>query len=208
MYSRSYSRSLPRILQSNPLIGTHKPPGGKSLFLDAQKYNLLTLDVVKAALSGKTFQLTGTPDNALKANRRMFAQYIQDGIYLNNLGSGGTTVVPSLSPLFLMIFARMNADVKEQKVAKAIVKMLELEPNCGWKQYEHFHAHWEMLYRILFHGKMTSIMEHYHISQNNVPGQCFSNFKNRSWVIQAATLPLVSTSYKQQSQWRSQDFVK
>jgi len=131
------------------------------------KYNLLTLKLIKPALKGKLVSITDTPDG-LKSYR----DYLSMGFYLNSSDGAASHFVPRLSPLLLMIFAEHHAKSEvrssEHECAKVLLSMLQLEPKFTWQQYEQFHVHWEVLYRILFHGEIHTLSSLYHSGAKNL----------------------------------------
>jgi len=63
--------------------------------------------------------------------------------------------------MFMFAKKHLSATVSGQgeayAVARAIMAMLDLEPNFTWQQYEQFHAHFEILKRTLFSGTLVTV---------------------------------------------------
>lgn len=121
----------------------------------------LTIDLIKSALRGTEITPSDSPDS-----HKSYREYLSMGIYLNSV-KGEEKFVPRLSPLLLMLFAEREtgpyADktTSSYKCARVLLAMLELEPNFDDQQYEKFHAHWEVLYRILFSGEVRNLSSLY-----------------------------------------------
>ena len=103
-----------------------------------------------------------------------------------------TQFIPILAPLQLIAFAENFIEIKdteEKQIADHLLRMLELEPNFGWHEYERFHAEWEALYRLLCCGEVISLQEIYRkklmknpsfIAKNKVVKQLDHQFSNIS----------------------------
>ena len=79
-----------------------------------RKYSLLTIPLIKAALSGYGVRLNDSPDG-----KQTYAQYLEQGIYLNTSKESDEEYlcfIPRISPLQLLLFARANINCANDSV--------------------------------------------------------------------------------------------
>ena len=119
----------PLLLFGNPQAGVGQVPRGARLLLIKlfagevdEKYSLLTIPLIKAALSGYHVSLDESPDG-----KQTYAQYLEQGIYLSTSQEGDgkcSGFVPSVSPLQLQLFARRSIRHAEDSVVYILLSLL------------------------------------------------------------------------------------
>jgi len=125
-------------------------------------FPVLSYAVVRPALVGDKVALDLSPIPG-----KTYRELIADGVYINVLSIQKKKFIPLLSPIQLIKWAndhepgRQKAKSTEEQVAYCILQMLQLEANFGWKEYEKFHAQWEVMIRYLLGGESWSLMEIY-----------------------------------------------
>jgi len=124
----------------------------KRPFIDAP------VEVVAAALQPRLVSIQE------KIAGKTILEYISDGALLNTT-KGESDFIPHLSPVYLMQWATRKikalgeyfellhagdeGPLKAIQIAFCLDKMLGLETNFNWPQFEEFHVYWELLHRIL-----------------------------------------------------------
>jgi len=121
----------------------------------------LTLPLVLCALRNEPVALDFKPINSAYSIR----QYIRDGYYINNLVGTEVYVIPIVSPLGLLHFARQvefTTAAVEKKLSVCLTSMIQINPT-HWQDYEKFHANWEAVARlVVMEEKEVSFHEWYH----------------------------------------------
>eukprot|EP00026_Physarum_polycephalum_P002260 Phypoly_transcript_02266.p1 GENE.Phypoly_transcript_02266~~Phypoly_transcript_02266.p1 ORF type:complete len:656 (+),score=60.61 Phypoly_transcript_02266:383-2350(+) len=93
----------------------------------------LTLPLVLCALRNKPVELEFRPTSSTYTIR----QYIRDGYYINNLTGSENCVIPIVSPLGLLHFARQaefTSAVVEQKLAACLISIIQIN-QTHWQEY-------------------------------------------------------------------------
>jgi len=130
--------------------------------------------LIKAALRGVPVKLSDSPDEDKMVSYR---DYIISGYYLNTIDPKSEELIPRLSPFLLAVYAWNTPNVEvvvQDNVAFCIRDMLQLEPNFGWEQFEHFHLYWEQLKRLMYQEEKVTIGSYYRLkSSKNISDQPF-----------------------------------
>lgn len=98
-------------------------------------------NLIVAALKGIPIQLDTVISKDLN-----FAKLIQGGFYINT-PTGTQQEIPKLSPIYLLAYALNN---NSSKFSSELKYLLQIDPTTYYLSgtlFEHFHAHWEVLWR-------------------------------------------------------------
>ncbi|KAL6062831.1 hypothetical protein QOT17_011974 [Balamuthia mandrillaris] len=146
----------PRSLESLWLV-LHDPPNSRyfsfpelvSLVIDRMLLVIFPMQALQIALLGIPFPLdTPIESGPHSTLPRTIRSEIASGLFLNALESAGETVaiIPRLSPLRLRQYAKFGT---RDDLNKCLASMLATETNFSGLTFEHFHAWWEVLRRLL-----------------------------------------------------------